>query len=155
MIWYNQTKSGQLDLLYFLLEDSFATRTSRFLSSVWREFTRVRWIGGDNALIVQTRKILPSIEAGDCDTTFHWSTIRSSGKFLDVWTIRALSPPIHRTLVNSRQTELRKRLRRVAKLSSSKKYSKSSWPDLVWLYHIYITWMNQNLHQPIWMITIH
>ena len=78
---------------------------------------------------------------------FHWSTTWSSRKFLDVWTIRALSPPIHRTLVNSRQTELRKRLGRVAKLSSSKRYSKSSWTELVDYIIIYITWMNQNLHQ--------
>ena len=27
---------------------------------------------------------LPSIEAVDCDTTFHWSIIQSSGKFLNV-----------------------------------------------------------------------
>ena len=37
---YLESKSGQLDLL--LMEDSFATRPSRFLSSVWREFTSVR-----------------------------------------------------------------------------------------------------------------
>ena len=56
--WFmiQSTKSGQLDLLYFLLEDSFAARPSRYLSSVWREFTRVRWIGGNNALIVQTSR---------------------------------------------------------------------------------------------------
>ena len=29
-----------------LVEDSFAIRPSRFLSSVWPEFTRVWWMGG-------------------------------------------------------------------------------------------------------------
>ena len=36
------------------MEDSFATRSSHFLSSVCPEFTRARWVGGVNVLIVQT-----------------------------------------------------------------------------------------------------
>ena len=99
-------------------EELVRTGTINFLDKEPKWFER----GVRKAIcIVNTENPSRKIEAGDCDITFHWPTIRSSGKFLDVWTIRALTPPIHRTLVNSRQTELRKRLGRVTELSSFKK----------------------------------
>ena len=58
-IWYNQliwSTGLTVFFNFFLLEDSFATRRGRFLSSVWREFTKVQWISCDNALIVQTSR---------------------------------------------------------------------------------------------------
>ena len=58
---------------------------------------------------------------------------QSSGKSLDVRLRGAKTPLIHRNLVNSHQTELRKRLDESRKCSPLK-YSKSSWPDLVTKY---------------------
>ena len=92
----------------------------------------IRWnIENCHTQIIELiRLLIPSI--------LHRFKINPKGLWL-VWWIGGDNALIHRTLVNSRQTELRKRLGRVAKLSSSKKkkkkkkkkYSKSSWPDLV------------------------
>ena len=133
-------------------------RPSRFLSSVWREFTRIRWIGGDNALIVQTSRNFPddrivdqwkvvsqspaSIEGRIFRVYMHsisYSSFKPLGLLVQNWNVFILRQSWGSDSNESRNCPPVKRI--------IQKYSKSSWPDLVWLYHICITWMNQNLHQ--------